>query len=108
MIHNDGSIKQYIAILTQSGTNNPVATVLLNTLGSNMTWVRQSTGLYRHSGMEQIFLENKTHLIICPNFDIFGASMFRAGDVTIDYSMYDNTWNPTDDGIVYMEIKIFQ
>lgn len=37
--------KTYKAILIQTGTNAPVATVLYNTLG-NIVWSRQSTGLF--------------------------------------------------------------
>lgn len=36
----------YRALLTQSGTNAPVATVLENTLGFTPTWVRSGAGFY--------------------------------------------------------------
>ena len=38
--------KFYTALLTQTGTNAPVATVLENTLGINITFTRSSTGFY--------------------------------------------------------------
>ena len=38
--------KVYTALLTQSGTNAPVATVLENTLGGTVVWSRSSAGLY--------------------------------------------------------------
>lgn len=38
--------KQYVALLTQTGTAAPVATVLSNTLGGTVVWARTSTGLY--------------------------------------------------------------
>ena len=34
----------YVALLTQSGENAPVATVLENTLGGNLIWAYQSPG----------------------------------------------------------------
>lgn len=37
--------KAYVALLTQSGTNAPVATVLENTIG-NIVWTRTSPGIY--------------------------------------------------------------
>ena len=36
----------YTALLTQTGTNAPVATVLQNTTGGTLTWTRQSAGNY--------------------------------------------------------------
>ncbi len=40
-------IKVYRALLTQSGTNPPVATVLENTLGGTPVWSRVAAGLYK-------------------------------------------------------------
>jgi len=37
----------YRALLTQTGTDAPIATVLENTLGGTVTWTSNSTGLYR-------------------------------------------------------------
>lgn len=38
--------KVYTALLNQTGTNAPVATVLENTLGGTVVWTRNSPGLY--------------------------------------------------------------
>jgi hypothetical protein len=38
--------KTYVANLTQSSTNAPVATVLENTLGGNLVWTRFGSGTY--------------------------------------------------------------
>lgn len=48
-INNQGggaSYKVYTALLNQSGTDAPVATVLENTLGGTPVWTRSSTGNY--------------------------------------------------------------
>lgn len=37
----------YVALLGQSGTNPPVATVLQNGLGEEVTWTRDDVGRYR-------------------------------------------------------------
>jgi hypothetical protein len=50
--------KVYTALLTQTGTDAPVATVLENTLG-NIVWSRVDTGIYNGT-MANTFLENKT------------------------------------------------
>lgn len=39
-------IKQYVAVLNQSGTDDPVATVLVNTLGGDVVWTRSGLGGY--------------------------------------------------------------
>ena len=54
--------KVYTALLTQSGTNAPVATVLENTLG-DIVWSYNSIGIY-HATSIGSFTENKT---ILPN-----------------------------------------
>lgn len=38
---------EYVALLTQSGTDAPVATVLKNTLGGTVVWTRETAGVYR-------------------------------------------------------------
>jgi hypothetical protein len=41
-----GAYKVYTALLSQSGTNNPTATVLHNTLGGAITFSRTGIGQY--------------------------------------------------------------
>lgn len=49
----------YTALLTQSGTDAPVATVLENTLGGTVVWTRNDTGIYTGT-LAGAFTENKT------------------------------------------------
>jgi hypothetical protein len=42
----ESSLAYYTAFLTQSGTNNPVATVAHSSIG-NITWTRESVGRYK-------------------------------------------------------------
>ena len=53
--------KVYTALLTQTGTNAPVATVLENTIG-NIVWARNNTGIYQ-AVLVGAFTLNKTHLL---------------------------------------------
>ena len=46
--------KVYTALLTQSGTDAPVATVLENTLGGEVVWSRDSNGTYIATPSEPI------------------------------------------------------
>lgn len=51
--------KVYTALISQTGTNAPVATVLENTLGGTVVWSRTSTGVYR-ADLSGAFIVNKT------------------------------------------------
>jgi hypothetical protein len=51
--------KVYTALLTQSGTDAPVATVLENTLG-NIVWSYEDLGTYKGT-LTGAFIENKTY-----------------------------------------------
>jgi len=42
----NGAVKVYRALLNQSGTNAPVATVLENTLGGTVVWSYSGVGFY--------------------------------------------------------------
>ena len=55
--------KVYTALLTQSGTNAPVATVLENTLGGTVVWARSTVGVY-YATSGYRFTDNKTTVFI--------------------------------------------
>ena len=52
--------KVYTALLSQTDTNAPIATVLENTLGGTITWVRYLDGRYRADLSYAGFILNKT------------------------------------------------
>lgn len=52
--------KVYTALLTQTGTNPPVATVLENTLGLNPIFSYDTAGQYTLTDLSGLFLSNKT------------------------------------------------
>lgn len=54
----DNGAKVYKALLTQNGTNAPVATVLENTLGGEVVWSRTDVGSY--VGFLEGAFDNKT------------------------------------------------
>jgi len=53
--------KEYVALLTQTGTNAPVATVLKNTLGSVPVWSYDVVGGY-YLTLSNAFTANKTNV----------------------------------------------
>jgi hypothetical protein len=50
----------YTALLTQSGTSAPVATVLENTLGATITWSYVGVGQYYATASSAVFTASKT------------------------------------------------
>jgi len=52
--------KVYTALLSQTGTNAPTATVLENTLGGAVTWTRNSAGIFYGTLSAGVFTGNKT------------------------------------------------
>lgn len=56
--------KVYTALLSQSGTNAPVATVLDNTLGVDIVWSRDNEGEFYGTTTGNLLLSNKTFTTI--------------------------------------------
>lgn len=94
--------KVYTALLTQSGTDDPVATVLENTLSGTPVWTRDDVGLYACT-LASEFTENKTS-IIC------GQVMKDDYELSANYQLVYNlnstsiinfaTWSRADIGSV--------
>lgn len=74
-----GAKKVYKALLSQSGTEHPVATVLVNSFGDDIAWTRDSAGEY-HGTLAGAFISLKTFLKK-PNVDIENVvgTEFEAG-----------------------------
>lgn len=89
--------KKYIANLSQTGTNDPVVTILENTIG-DIVWTRTGVGLY------QGFLlgafgpaPDKVYLFI-QSFNNFVsyASIYNGNADSVDITTLDNLYAPTD------------
>lgn len=102
----------YIALLTQSGTDAPVATILENTLGGTVVWSVSSPGSYIGTLMGA-FTTGKT--IIYPDYTvgyyIDGYGRIVGGSNSEDdvYIEYQNGVHWSDDGItnVLVEIRVY-
>lgn len=78
--------KVYIALLTQTGTNAPVATVIKNTLSGTPVWSRTSATDMRAT-LAGEFIENKTVVFITNGANgAFSAGGQRLDDDTIKLS----------------------
>jgi hypothetical protein len=118
-IPNPIPYKIYAALLTQSGENAPVATVLYNDLSASITWTRQGPGQYYCNVTAGIFTDNKTGVLINnvePNFLPLSGNHITCYlnssslvTVTTGLPQQEGGIGPSD-GILYktyVEIKVF-
>jgi hypothetical protein len=131
-LHNPSSVSAgggssylvYTALLTQSGTDAPIATVLTNTLGETPTLEYIDVGYYSLSVVANRFTANKTAVFISqPAFDFSGpASRLTSANIDGDNpltivrirAMQINgsnniTQTPSDDilSLVFIEIRVY-
>ena len=84
----------YTALLNQTGTAAPVATILQNTTGGTLTWTRQSAGNYTVTASSALFTANKTIVFVNNGSNAASTDVIkwnRTSDTTI-------TLIPTVDG----------
>lgn len=86
--------KVYTALLTQTGTNAPVATVLENTLGATITWSYVGVGQYYATASSGVFTENKTTGILS-NSSSTGINAF----VNISTTVFNTVTTISGNGI---------
>ncbi len=98
------SYKVYTALLTQSGTDAPVATVLQNTLGVTLTFSYDQTGHYYNN-------ENLGNAIIITNAVFFQDSSLQRANYSYDgTNLYIRTYNnvgvAADDILISSPVEI--
>ena len=101
--------KVYTALLTQSGTNAPVATVLENTLGGEIIWSRNSVGIYTAT-LLGAFIDNKTTIQIIANTGKGYTTTSSVNDVDSVFLGMVNTVNSLADDILGntpIEIRVY-
>lgn len=101
--------KVYTALLTQEGTNPPVATVLENTLGFDVIWTRFSDGIYQSQAAFDI---TKTAVFAPCSYDsnsITHVVVNTSNQVTIITSIQNGTtmqFENKDDALYNSPIEI--
>lgn len=107
-----GNPKCYIALLTQTGTNAPVATVLQNTLGGNPVWSYTSTGDYAIT-LAGAWTANKTWAVCATSFDtsnglpVSGHCNVNNGDQdSFPLQLYNAEGTAVDDCLLLTAIQI--
>ncbi len=105
----DPGIKKYVALLTQTGTDAPVPTVLENTLGEVPAWTREDQGEYRATISSPLFELAKTWVVIGnPDFSLaFKTVADRLSDTQIFVGMFNAS---AEDGVLLgtaLEIRVY-
>lgn len=104
--------KVYTALLAQSGTDAPVATVLENTLGGVITYTYSATGAYNINVTNNAFTANKVACMVGDTFNSVGTAVNFLTPYTtsqIQMQVYDLDGNDTDDQLVQtlLEIRVY-
>jgi hypothetical protein len=100
--------KVYTALLNQSGTNAPVATVLENTLGGTVVWSRNNNGSYLGT-LNLAFTENKT-TILATGGSVFALISGGSNTVNNFSLVVNNSAGSNSDGILSnatIEIRVY-
>ena len=72
--------KEYVAQITQTGTNAPVANIIVNTLPETPTWAYGGVGFYQLFSAGNIFTPEKTVCFLSPE----GAALHKYQYFQID------------------------
>lgn len=97
----------YTALLTQSGTSAPVATVLENTLGGTVVWTRESAALF-YGTLSGAFTLNKTFLIFQQQGwdDAIQSSLNRVSANVVQFAGIGDGLL-TSSAPLYLEIRVY-
>ena len=117
-VNLNAGVKVYRALLTQTGTDAPVATVLENTLGGTVVWTRGSLGVYTGT-LANAFTADKTFVNIqgelaVGDWDsgstIKAFSITRSGASTVSVQTVvgalGGSWALADDCLVGQSVQI--
>lgn len=99
----------YVALLTQSGTDDPTAIVLENTIGE-IVWTFDANGSY-FGTLTGAFTSNKTFFLITPNSNGVDTPFFTVQYQTSDFFAI-NTFDGTSysNGLLFntpIEIRVY-
>lgn len=109
---NISTAKRYVAVLSQTGTNAPVATILENNLGGTPTWAYSGLSDTRYTAtLTGAFLSTKTAVFTT----LQGYSgnnpgdllAFRVDNNTIGLRVYDEFGSLTNDWSAYIQILVY-
>lgn len=100
--------ERYLATLTQSGTNDPVVTVLENTMGLELDWVRDSTGNYKAFAEYRFWEGTLLHSYPAdPSGNVLSSRLYRKDGSTLILVVKDSAM-ASKDGWSQITIEVIQ
>ena len=101
------SYSVYTALLSQSDTDAPVATVLENTLGGTVVWARAETGVYTAT-LSGAFPVSKTGIFF-GSTNAFSMNGYRISDNVINLATIDSSASAADGYLndTIIEIRVY-
>lgn len=101
------SYSVYTALLNQSGTDAPVATVLENTLGGTVVWTRSATGNYRAT-LSGAFPAAKTFVSVTQSADNYSGFTYvgRLDNNEIGLFTFDDALASVDEDLINRSFEI--
>lgn len=98
----------YVALLTQTDTDAPVATVLENTLGGTVVWSYDSTGSY-YATLAGAFTADKTLVFMQPQTSNISLAVKRDTDDAVYMETTDLSTTPSDELLngTPIEIRVY-
>lgn len=101
---------KYVALLTQSGTSAPTATVLENTLGGTVVWTRNDVGDYTGT-LAGAFTANKTFMLAAVNGETSSSAAIIPSTIgvnSIGFYSTDSSNNAVElNGGCFFEIRVY-
>jgi hypothetical protein len=103
--------KKYVALISQTGTNDPTVSILENTIG-DIVWTRLSSGVYQGVLFNAFIDDFKTYLTINQTLQNLGGvnyiTWFDGSTIQID--TLDNTFTNSDGllGFTTIEIRVYE
>lgn len=99
--------KVYKALISQSGTGDPIVNVLANTLGGSVVWTRDSVGYYKGT-LTGAFDKSKTYMDCANKKSVFAKESFIGITGSPDF-VFINSFDTgvlSDDVLYYTPILI--
>jgi hypothetical protein len=98
--------KKYIATISQTGTADPVVTVLENTIG-DIVWTRIGLGTYYGTLTGAFIGQDKVYLYLNNTLALIFITEIKWGTIdNININTYDGTATPIDGAMSYNTIEI--
>lgn len=105
---NRTSYKKYVALLSQSGSSAPVATVLENTIG-NIVWTRISSGIYTAT-LAGAFPAAKSLALVSNSGSVEAGVLAYDVEDTNSYAVQSFSGSSFSDSLLYLtgiEIRVY-